>query len=297
MKTTLDELVSRKERLKDLDLFDRPEESEPPRHRVYLSVEGDKTERQYFTWLSDALARNYSVIITTLKQTKDNQNDPLHVLALLKEYTLKLDMRTLDKELLNSAHSRFNDEEIFDCLHNPSILDESTLHEIETFFNEHNYDVEAARSLLNLSDGDQLGIVIDRDCKSHSEKDLKDCYAYCLKRGWRFYLNTPCFEFWLYLHLIPPETLTPEFLRDAFLKDKDKTNRHTFISKKLSEIAKHNKSISRNIFNRYYLPNYKTALSNLKYCAHTIEELYNKAGSNLNELFDSLGIVGNETTR
>ncbi len=293
MATGIDELLKQKGRLRAQDLFEREESKEQPKHRIFLSVEGNKTEVHYFKWLSAELATRYSVIITTLKHTKDGQNDPKHVLALLKEYSLRLDERYIDGELLQKARSRFNDEQIFDCLHNPAILDTSTLNEIEVFFKEHLYDVEEARRVLDLSSGDLLGMVIDRDRGTHSVKTLKECHDYCKKRGWHFYLNTPCFEFWLYLHLVEPKALTPEFLREAFL-NKDITTHHTFISKQLSELAHHKKGITQPVFARHYFNNYPRALSNLKYCAHTIEELYDKAGSNLNEFFESIGIKADD---
>lgn len=292
----IDSLLSRLEQRIHSDdrkrLFARRNENSTmrPKHLVLLSVEGEKTEAHYFQWLSKALAPDYSVNIVPIPHIRDGKSDPLHVAGLLYETANLIDEGYIDEDLLKKAKLKFGQDTVFDCLHRPRSLPQEKSQEIKTFFQEAQYDIEEARDRFNLNDGDQLGMVLDRDCHSHTAQLLRECFEFCQKRGWMFYLNSPCFEFWLLLHLVTPKELQePGFLEKAFENPRE-SGTNTFISKRLSERAHHTKSLSQKKFNELYRETYSTALSNLRYCAHDFEELLNRAGSNLNQFFASIEI-------
>lgn len=107
----------------------------------------------------------------------------------------------------------------------------------------------------------------------------------------------PLFEFWLLLHLIDIEKLSEEELRNIKVND-GISEKHTYTSKMVSEIAGHSKNISEKIFLQSYLSKIDYAINQSKKLNKTIDELIGEdrteetkmgnIGTNLHELFELL---------
>jgi len=53
-----------------------------------------------------------------------------------------------------------------------------------------------------IREDDELWIVIDRDFKSWTIKELSECLQLCKQKKIKVALSNPCFEIWLLLHFI-----------------------------------------------------------------------------------------------
>ncbi|MHB8136064.1 MAG: RloB family protein [Anaerolineaceae bacterium] len=84
-----------------------------------------------------------------------------------------------------------------------------------------------------LEENDQKWVVIDRD--KWKQESLSDVAARCIQNNILLAVSTPCFEFWLLLHVKRILEYTEEELR--FLFDNKKINRNrTYIERELSQI-------------------------------------------------------------
>lgn len=94
--------------------FERLEEENlvEPKKVVFLSVEGDETERTYFTHLNETLDSSIIHIEVLRHRRGDGYSDPIHVIELLQEF---LDMRQgplIPNEILNEVITKYSDETI-----------------------------------------------------------------------------------------------------------------------------------------------------------------------------------------
>lgn len=122
------------------------------------------------------------------------------------------------------------------------------------------------------------------------------------RRDTVFFVTTPCFEFWLLLHLVDVRNEYAHNLQE-FRDNANKSNKHTFTSYEVSRLAHHSKGITEDIFKRNYLLKVNYAIRQAKECFSTdIDELIGndvshdtkkgKLGSNLPALFELLREVG-----
>ena len=150
-----------------------------------------------------------------------------------------------------------------------------------------NIDLKYQKFLSNYKgeDGNDIfAIVIDRDRQSHSKKMLKKLLEKCKEKNCLFFITNPCFEFWLLLHL---SDVKEEYCNQLceMLENKKISNRHTFVSSKVSEKATHTKNIPQNKFKQFYLPNIDLAIERAKGFSQDEDELMNNLGSNIPKLF------------
>ena len=260
-----------------------------PKRIVFLSVEGTKTEISYFTWIHryrEALNIR-SVVHLSVLLRYDTESDPDHVLALLTDY-------------LNLREEGITAEQLHDLLPDPNGF---TLRQIQDYLDgtgaEHDrmrLDEEIRlkgierqyRYQKELSDyqgeSDVFAIVIDRDCQSHTAETLMRIFQQCEAKGVSCFLTNPCFEFWLLLHVCDIDSSDSE-LMDKLLQNKKISNKHTYVSKMLSEYARHSKKITEEAFCRYYLPNVDSAIARADHFPQKKEKLLTQVGSNLPQLF------------
>ena len=103
-------------RLKSNDMFSRPEEEnqEAPLRIVFLSVEGNKTECQYFDLIEkyrSDLKIKKGVHICPLKRAKDDNNSaPERVLDLLDDYVELRDPQVLPQRLKDAVLQKYSYE-------------------------------------------------------------------------------------------------------------------------------------------------------------------------------------------
>lgn len=145
---------------------------------------------------------------------------------------------------------------------------------------------------------DVFGVVIDRDYDTHSVTQMNKIKRECIEKGYQFFITTPCFEFWLLMHLVDIRSVYISDLQE-FRNNIKISNKHTFTSFEVSKIAHHSKRIKEDIFKRYYLSKVDFAISQVKESFSTgVDELIGtddsgdtkkgKLGSNLSDLFNLL---------
>ena len=284
-------------------MFVRSEEDnkEPPLRVIFLSVEGNKTERQYFEYIEkyrESLGIKNVVHIHSLRRSKrDNLSTPEDVLELLEEYIEIRNAKDLPDRLRNAIPQKYTYDFIKDYLNN--VAEESAVVEFELLLKKTGIDLQYDYFLKEIMGKDDVfGVVLDRDFKSHSVKQMKSILEQCREKGYKCFITTPLFEFWLLLHL---SDVCKEYSSDInkILENPVESAQHTYVSKQVSEKAHHAKSISESTFEKYYLTNIDFAIAQVKTnFTMNLDELIGndssteaqrgKLGTNIPELFDLL---------
>lgn len=286
-------------------MFARTEElnKELPLRIVFLSVEGNKTEQDYFQWIEkyrEHLGIKARVHVHSLRRAKnDTLSAPEHVLELLEEYIEIRESEVLPKRMRMVIPTEYTDDFIKQYINNPENIDADLKDNFEILLQQSGIDLEYEYFLKEYSGQDDVfGIVIDRDYSTHSVTQMKKIKKECGEKGYRFFLTTPCIEFWLLIHL----TDVCKEYKDEIQKFRDnikKSKKHTFTSYEVSEHAGHSKGISEDTFKKLYLPKVDFAIYQAqKFFSTDIDELIGneesddtkkgKLGSNLPELFELL---------
>ena len=269
-------------------IFLRPGTDEKNAKRViFLSVEGS-TEEDYFRHLYSMLRQKYNgdlpFVLHVLKHSNDCHSDPENVFRLLEECALIREDAYLFKDTMQKLSSYFTQERVIEFFKNP---DAFSTDEQRKFFGELvkvginvNY-YQWVRQVGGAESEDVFGIVLDRDVKSHKESVLKEIAAKCQERNFRFYLTNPCFDFWLLLHLCDVATNATEAQKRYLLRNKKLSNKHTYVSRIVSGLAGHSKSIRLKTFEKIYFPNIKLACERSSGFAVAFEEVLKSIGSTL----------------
>lgn len=291
-------------RLKASTMFSRMDDevNESPLRIVFLSVEGNKTERQYFEYIEkhrDKLGIKASVHIHSLQRAKrDNLSAPQDVLELLEEYLVIRKNDVLPERLRKVIPKEYSEEFINRYLKAELDTKDKKVKVFETILEEAGYDVAYNDYLREFKGADDVfGIVLDRDYKSHTVLQMKKIVQECMKKDYKIYITTPLFEFWLLLHLVDIKSLSKEQLK-CIKVNNGVSEKHTYTSKCVSDIAGHSKSISDKVFQKYYLPKIDYAIKQAKELCGDINELIGSdqtdeskmgsIGTNLPELFELL---------
>ena len=292
-------------RLKSDAMFVRPEElnKEPPLRIVFLSVEGNKTERNYFEWVEkyrEQLGIKAKVHVHSLCRAKDDTlSAPEHVLELLEEYIEIRESEVLPKRMRTVIPTDYTDEFVEKYVENPENVDVAMREDFETLLQQAGIDLEYEHFLREYSGKyDVFGVVIDRDYSTHSVTQMNKIVKECREKGYHFFVTTPCIEFWLLMHLVDVCTEYKDKIQE-FRDNIKKSQKHTFTSREVSNRAGHSKGISEHIFKKFYLSKVDFAIRQTKESFSTdIGELIGtdesddtrkgKLGSNLPELFDLL---------
>jgi hypothetical protein len=74
------------------------------------------------------------------------------------------------------------------------------------------------RFFLIIKTVDELWMVVDRDFKSWTVRELSESRQLCSQKGYSLALSNPCFELWLLLHLVDVNALNA--------KEKEKLRRN-----------------------------------------------------------------------
>ena len=292
-------------RLSSDGMFSRPEEifPETPLRIIFLSVEGNVTEQNYFSWLEkyrEKLGIKTGVHVHPLRRGKrDNFSAPAQVLELLEEYIEIRESDILPDRMRKVIPTKYTDAFVQQYMKDPDSVDNDKKEQFEMLLKQVGIDLEYQFFVKEYQGQDDLfGVVIDRDYNTHTVMQLNEIRKQCIEKGYHFFITTPCFEFWLLLHLVD---VKKQYKGDMqkFRDNEKKTNKHTFTSFQVSEHAGHSKKISEKIFRQYYLNHIDYAISQTKKSFSTdVEELIGtdetedskkgKLGSNLPELFKLL---------
>lgn len=292
-------------RLSSDGMFSRPEEifPETPLRIIFLSVEGNVTEQNYFSWLEkyrEKLGIKTGVHVHPLRRGKrDNFSAPAQVLELLDEYIEIRESDILPDRMRKVIPTKYTDAFVQQYMKDPDSVDKDKKEQFEMLLKQVGIDLEYQFFVKEYQGQDDLfGVVIDRDYNTHTVMQLNEIRKQCIEKGYHFFITTPCFEFWLLLHLVD---VKKQYKGDMqkFRDNEKKTNKHTFTSFQVSEHAGHSKKISEKIFRQYYLNHIDYAISQTKKSFSTdVEELIGtdetedskkgKLGSNLPELFKLL---------
>ena len=277
-------------RLGSSSLFVRTNEnSVEPRRVIFLSAEGTKTEVQYLHFIEqyrEQLGINAIVHIEVLRRY-DTKSDPENVLELLEEYIEFRENKMFEKIIDSLRLKNYSTEFIKSYLENPSSLTKKECNKFKAALREEQLDL-LYLDFLSKYQGkdDKFGIVIDRDCGSHSEKQMKSVVKKCKEKQYLCYITNPCIEFWQLLHVSDVASEYAEFLEDILRNETDE-KKNTFVSNLLYEKTGERKAIQAKVFEKYYLPNVVLAIERARGFAPS-DQLLEKIGSNLGELIELL---------
>lgn len=275
-------------------MFLRPDDGiqEKPKRIVFLSVEGNRTEIDYFRLVDkyrECLRVNSLVRIEPLSRYKsDTRSGPEDVFALLEEYThIRADgIKPEDiKHALKPNGEHYSLEDITCYL--DGTLPSPDAKRLDKALRTAKIDLDYQLFLSQYKgeeNQDVFAVMIDRDQFSHSDEQLTDLIERCEKKNYVFLLSNPCFEFWLLLHL---SDVKREYANrmDEIRENAKTSHKHTFVSAEVSKKAGHTKSISEGKFKENYLGNVDAAIKRAYDFTLDKNSLLSQIGSNIPDLF------------
>ena len=279
-------------------VYDREDEAQKiiPEKRVFLSVEGNVTEKEYFDGLSKNRVKigiNAKVDVEVLRRgKKDTNSAPQQVIELLEEYVRLREQNEDDilQEVSEQFKEQFSMDFIKQFLETPDKLPKKQRNLFATELKKIGYDINYRKYLKKYNnERDEFAVLIDRDMQTHSESNMSECIKYCRDNGYKCYIANPCFEFWLLMHLADIEAEFGDQL-DKIKENKKVSEQHTFVSREVSNRAHHGKSGID--FARKYLPYMDKAVIQAKKFPDDEYELVDSIGCNLWRLIEELKNYG-----
>lgn len=279
-------------------VYDREDEAQKiiPEKRVFLSVEGNVTEKEYFDGLSKNRVKigiNAKVDVEVLRRgKKDTNSAPQQVIELLEEYVRLREQNEEDilQEVSEQFKEQFSLDFIKQFLETPDKLPKKQKNLFATELKKIGYDINYRKYLKKYNnERDEFAVLIDRDMQTHSESNMSECIKYCRDNGYKCYIANPCFEFWLLMHLADIEAEFGDQL-DKIKENKKVSEQHTFVSREVSNRAHHGKSGIN--FARKYLPYMDKAVIQAKKFPDDEYELVDSIGCNLWRLIEELKKYG-----
>ena len=173
----------------------------------------------------------------------DTKSDPENVLELLEEYIAFRENKMFEKIIDSLRLKNYSTEFIKSYLENPSSLTKKECNKFKAALREEQLDL-LYLDFFSKYQGkdDKFGIVIDRDCGSHSEKQMKSVVKKCKEKQYLCYITNPCIEFWQLLHVSDVASEYAEFLEDILWNETD-DKKNTFVSNLLYEKTGERKAI------------------------------------------------------
>ena len=240
--------------------FERPE-TQSIKRVVFLSVEGEVTERRYFEFVRESRETLgiKSVVEIHVLRRGDSSSSPEKVVELLENYLEVRNNNDFLAEVDKLELKHYDKEFIHKYLEAPDTIDVKEKRQFEGFLKEEQLDLTYLLFLNKFKgsdngENDVFGIVIDRDAGNHSPENMARIFDECDEKGYRCFLTNPRFEFWLLLHVADVKSEYPDEL-EKMLDFNDET-----VDKHLLEKTGGGKKIQRKIFDTYFLPNIDTAI-------------------------------------
>lgn len=268
--------------------FERPE-TQSIKRVVFLSVEGEVTERRYFEFVRESRETLgiKSVVEIHVLRRGDSSSSPEKVVELLENYLEVRNNNDFLAEVDKLELKHYDKEFIHKYLEAPDTIDVKEKRQFEGFLKEEQLDLTYLLFLNKFKgsdngENDVFGIVIDRDAGNHSPENMARIFDECDEKGYRCFLTNPRFEFWLLLHVADVKSEYPDEL-EKMLDLNDET-----VDKHLLEKTGGGKKIQRKIFDTYFLPNIDTAIERANGLCTSRNELLDQLGSTLGELFELL---------
>ena len=268
--------------------FERPETQSITRV-VFLSVEGEVTERRYFEFVRESRETLgiKSVVEIHVLRRGDSSSSPEKVVELLENYLEVRNNNDFLAEVDKLELKHYDKEFIHKYLEAPDTIDVKEKRQFEGFLKEEQLDLTYLLFLNKFKgsdngENDVFGIVIDRDAGNHSPENMARIFDECDEKGYRCFLTNPRFEFWLLLHVADVKSEYPDEL-EKMLDFNDET-----VDKHLLEKTGGGKKIQRKTFDTYFLPNIDTAIERANGLCTSRNKLLDQLGSTLGELFELL---------
>lgn len=268
--------------------FERPE-TQSIKRVVFLSVEGEVTERRYFEFVRESRETLgiKSVVEIHVLRRGDSSSSPEKVVELLENYLEVRNNNDFLAEVDKLELKHYDKEFIHKYLEAPDTIDVKEKRQFEGFLKEEQLDLTYLLFLNKFKgsdngENDVFGIVIDRDAGNHSPENMARIFDECDEKGYRCFLTNPRFEFWLLLHVADVKSEYPDEL-EKMLDFNDET-----VDKHLLEKTGGGKKIQRKTFDTYFLPNIDTAIRRANGLCTSRNKLLDQLGSTLGELFELL---------
>lgn len=268
--------------------FERPE-TQSIKRVVFLSVEGEVTERRYFEFVRESRETLgiKSVVEIHVLRRGDSSSSPEKVVELLENYLEVRNNNDFLAEVDKLELKHYDKEFIHKYLEAPDTIDVKEKRQFEGFLKEEQLDLTYLLFLNKFkgsdnAENDVFGIVIDRDAGNHSPENMARIFDECDEKGYRCFLTNPRFEFWLLLHVADVKSEYPDEL-EKMLDFNDET-----VDKHLLEKTGGGKKIQRKTFDTYFLPNIDTAIERANGLCTSRNKLLDQLGSTLGELFELL---------
>lgn len=268
--------------------FERPE-TQSIKRVVFLSVEGEVTERRYFEFVRESRETLgiKSVVEIHVLRRGDSSSSPEKVVELLENYLEVRNNNDFLAEVDKLELKHYDKEFIHKYLEAPDTIDVKEKRQFEGFLKEEQLDLTYLLFLNKFKgsdngENDVFGIVIDRDAGNHSPENMARIFDECDEKGYRCFLTNPRFEFWLLLHVADVKSEYPDEL-EKMLDFNDET-----VDKHLLEKTGGGKKIQRKTFDTYFLPNIDTTIERANGLCTSRNKLLDQLGSTLGELFELL---------
>lgn len=147
--------------------FVRTEENNKvdPKRIVFLSVEGARTEKDYFTHLNASLDSSLIHIEVLQHRRGDGYVAPTYVVELLQEYLSVRQGELIPPDVINVVTKRYSKDTIQAYLEQPETLKKAERAAIQRDLMMCGIDIEYRRYILDLTDRELANIL---KCKSSS---------------------------------------------------------------------------------------------------------------------------------
>ncbi len=164
-------------------VYERENESEKvlPEKRIFLSVEGNATEKEYFDGVSknrEKIGINAKVDVEVLRRGKNDTNSaPQQVLELLEEYIRLREQNDDDilKEISEQFKEQYSVDFIKKYLEDPKQIPKKQRNSFVTELKKIGYDINYRKYLRKYNkELDEFAILIDRDIQTHSKDTMVD---------------------------------------------------------------------------------------------------------------------------
>ena len=264
--------------------FERPE-TQSIKRVVFLSVEGEVTERRYFEFVRESRETLgiKSVVEIHVLRRGDSSSSPEKVVELLENYLEVRNNNDFLAEVDKLELKHYDKEFIHKYLEAPDTIDVKEKRQFEGFLKEEQLDLTYLL-FLNKFKGSDNGEndVFGIDAGNHSPENMARIFDECDEKGYRCFLTNPRFEFWLLLHVADVKSEYPDEL-EKMLNFNDET-----VDKHLLEKTGGGKKIQRKTFDTYFLPNIDTAIERANGLCTSRNKLLDQLGSTLGKLFELL---------
>ena len=157
-------------------VYDREDEAQKiiPEKRVFLSVEGNVTEKEYFDGLSKHRVKigiNAKVDVEVLRRgKKDTNSAPQQVIELLEEYVRLREQNEDDilQEVSEQFKEQFSLDFIKQFLDTPDKLPKKQKNLFATELKKIGYDINYRKYLKKYNnERDEFAVLLDRDMQTH----------------------------------------------------------------------------------------------------------------------------------